>query len=138
MFEQPLQVLNIPAGFSIDLNLRCDELRMGDRDILTLFSALISNAMKHHDMSDGRLTISSVRKAGRCVITFSDDGPGIPEKYRERVFEVMTTLRPRDEIEGSGMGLALVRKIVDIYGGRISWLSEAEKRGTSIELSFPG
>ena len=71
------------------------------------------------------------------MITVSDDGPGIPEKYRERVFEIMTTLKPRDEIEGSGMGLALVRKIVDIYGGQLRWMSAPDERGTSIQLTFP-
>ncbi|WP_299846276.1 HAMP domain-containing sensor histidine kinase [uncultured Roseovarius sp.] len=132
-----LDQLTIPSGFEIDLNLKCDEIRMGDRDILTLFSALISNAIKHHDMQEGKLQISSIKRAGECIITVTDDGPGIPEKYRDRVFEVMTTLKPRDEIEGSGMGLALVRKIVEIYGGGIGWLSDPSKRGTSIELKFP-
>ena len=132
-----LDQLSVPSGFEIDLNLKCDEIRMGDRDILTLFSALISNAIKHHDMSSGTVTVTSVKKAGDCIITVADDGPGIPEKYRDRVFEVMTTLKPRDEIEGSGMGLALVRKIVDIYGGQIKWLSDPSERGTSIEIRFP-
>lgn len=132
-----LDQLTIPSSFKIDLNLKCADIRMGDRDILTLFSALISNSVKHHDMKEGHLTISSIRKAGDCVITVTDDGPGIPEQYRERVLEVMTTLKPRDEIEGSGMGLALVRKIVEIYGGEIAWLSEEGARGTSIQLTFP-
>ncbi|MEO3414606.1 HAMP domain-containing sensor histidine kinase [Roseovarius sp. CAU 1744] len=132
-----LEQLTIPPGFEIDLDLKCAEIRMGDRDILTLFSALISNSVKHHDMNEGKVTITSVQKAGDCIITVTDDGPGIPEKYRERVFEIMTTLKPRDEIEGSGMGLALVRKIVDIYGGQISWLSGPAERGTSIQLTFP-
>lgn len=132
-----LDQLKVPAGFEIDLNLMCSDIRMGDRDVLTLFSSLISNAIKHHDMREGKVTITSVRKAGDCVITITDDGPGIPEKYRNRVFELMTTLKPRDEIEGSGMGLAFVRKIVDIYGGQIRWLSDPTERGTSIELTFP-
>ncbi len=132
-----LDQLTVPNGFKIDLDLKCSEIRMGDRDILTLFSALISNSIKHHDLREGHIKITTVRKSGDCVITVSDDGPGIPEKYRDRVFEVMTTLKPRDEIEGSGMGLALVRKIVEIYGGKIAWLSESDERGTSIELSFP-
>ena len=132
-----LDQLTIPSGFEIDLDIKCNEIRMGDRDILTLFSALVSNSIKHHDMREGKLKISTVKKSGNCVITVTDDGPGIPEKYRDRVFEVMTTLKPRDEIEGSGMGLALVRKIVEIYGGEIKWLSNPSERGTSIQLAFP-
>ncbi len=132
-----LDQLAVPGGFTIDLDLKCEDIRMGDRDVLSLFSALISNAIKHHDMAGGHVQISTVRKKGDCIITVTDDGPGIPQKYREQVFEVMTTLKPRDEVEGSGMGLALVRKIAEIYAGTISWLDHPNQRGTSIELRFP-
>lgn len=132
-----LDQLTIPPGFEVDLDLKCNEIRLGDRDVLTLFSSLISNAIKHHDQREGKVLVTSARRAGDCVITITDDGPGIPEKYRDRVFEVMTTLKPRDEVEGSGMGLALVRKIVELYGGEIGWLAPPNGRGTSIELRFP-
>ena len=59
-----LDQLTVPTRFNIDLDLKCTEIRMGDRDVLTLFSALISNAIKHHDLSEGNVTITSVRKAG--------------------------------------------------------------------------
>ena len=132
-----LDQLSVPVGFKIDMDLKCDTIRMGERDILTLMSALISNSIKHHDQPGGRIIVSSVQKMGECILTIVDDGPGIEERYRDRVFEVMTTLKPRDEVEGSGMGLAVVRKIVDIYGGEIGWPPNNKGRGTAIELRFP-
>ena len=57
--------------------------------------------------------------------TVCDDGPGIPEEFRAKVLGAMTTLRPRDEVEGSGMGLANIRKIAEHYSGTVS-LSAAE------------
>ncbi len=132
-----LDQLTIPSRFKIDLDLKCEQIQIGDRDILSLMSALISNAVKHHDQDAGTITITTVQTADECVITVTDDGPGIPEKYLNRVFEVMTTLKPRDEVEGSGMGLALVRKIVGIYGGSVRWKTGHSDRGTSIELRFP-
>jgi signal transduction histidine kinase len=65
-----------------------------------------------------------------------DDGPGIPEEYRESIFEMFKTLKPRDEVEGSGMGLALVRKIVGRMGGRCG-VDPAAKRGSHFWFDWP-
>jgi PAS domain S-box-containing protein len=98
---------------------------------------LISNAIKHHDRSEGHINLSW-RVANKSYYEFSvtDDGPGIPPQYHERVFTMFQTLRPRDEIEGSGMGLALVKKIVETYGGNISITSDG-LRGSSIRFTWP-
>ena len=67
----------------------------------------------------------------------TDDGAGIPEQFRERVFGMFQTLRPRDEVEGSGMGLAIVRKLVERQGGKV-WLTEGrEGRGLSVHFTWP-
>jgi signal transduction histidine kinase len=97
--------------------LDCTSLVIGDRDILTLLNALIVNAFKHHPKDSGIIIITSENRGKSIEITVSDDGLGIPDEYSERVFAAMTTLKPRDEVEGSGMGLANVRKIARIYGG---------------------
>ena len=132
-----VEQLILPPGFTFETDLKCDSVRIGDRDILTLLSALISNSIKHHDRDEGTIRVSSYRDATQCVLVVSDDGPGIPAKYREEVFDAMMTLRPRDEIEGSGMGLTIVRKIVDIYGGRMRWANETADRGAVLEIGLP-
>ena len=65
-----------------------------------------------------------------------DDGPGIPQEYRESIFEMFKTLKPRDAVEGSGMGLALVRRIVGRMGGRCGVDSAAE-RGAHFWFEWP-
>ena len=127
----------LPSGFTFETDLKCKSVRVGDRDILTLLSALISNAIKHHDRKEGLIRVTSFRDSTQCVLTVSDDGPGIPAKHREAVFDAMMTLRPRDEVEGSGMGLAIVRKIVDLYGGRMRWANETADRGAMLEIGLP-
>lgn len=66
----------------------------------------------------------------------ADDGPGIPQRFQSRVFRLFTTLRPRDDIEGSGMGLAMVKKLVETFGGHISLESE-EGQGCRFRFTWP-
>lgn len=98
---------------------------------------LFSNAIKHHDRPAGRIEVScSATDDGFWAFVVTDDGPGIPPKYHERVFEMFQTLRPRDEVEGSGMGLALVKKIVETDGGTITIASDGV-RGCSMRFTWP-
>lgn len=134
VLDQVLEEIPIPTGFAVIRNLDCDAVAMGDRDILTLFDALIRNALKHHDKTSGQIVISSAVKEGQVVLSVADDGPGIPQEYCENVFGAMRTLRPRDEVEGSGMGLANVRKIATLYGGSAKITASPYGRGCLVEV----
>lgn len=131
-----LEQIKIPKGFIIESDFQCPAVMFGERDALTMISAVISNSLKHHHLDHGQIGISSRREGNDCVIRFIDDGPGIPEKYGKRVFEAMTTLKPRDEVEGSGMGLAIVRKIVIHHDGQLDCLSYNDAHGTILEMRF--
>jgi PAS domain S-box-containing protein len=98
---------------------------------------LFSNAIKHHDRPQGGINLS-YRVANKNYYEFSvtDDGPGIPPEYQDRVYLMFQTLRPRDEVEGSGMGLALVKKIVETYGGTTNIVSDGI-RGSTIRFTWP-
>jgi signal transduction histidine kinase len=132
-----LEETAVPPGFKIVRALDWFSLSIGERDVLTLLNALISNAIKHHDRAQGKIVVTSHLDRNEVVITVGDNGPGIPAKFRERVFGAMTTLRPRDEVEGSGMGLAIARKIAMIYGGSASILETVGQRGTTVEVRLP-
>lgn len=96
---------------------------------------LISNSIKHHHTGKGTITISVTEQPKHIEFVVSDDGPGIPEESREECFEMFKTLRPRDEVEGSGMGLALVKKIVETQGCSIEILPS--EVGLSIRFYWP-
>lgn len=97
---------------------------------------LFSNAIKHHDNDEGVIRLT-YRELKNDYFEFSvwDDGPGIPEQYQQRIFGMFQTLKPRDELEGSGMGLALIKKIVENYNGEIRVHSVG--RGTCFTFTWP-
>lgn len=97
---------------------------------------LIGNAVKHHDRPEGTIRVSALEQNGYHLFTVGDDGPGIRPELHEKAFAMFQTLRPRDEVEGSGMGLATVRKIVSLYGGEVSLHSDGI-RGTAVCFSWP-
>lgn len=135
--EDVLDDLKVPAGIAVTVDLECKSLWIGERDILSLLTALLSNAIKHHDKPSGEIILASKRHGQDIVIEVTDDGPGILPEYRERVFMAMATLRPRDEVEGSGMGLTIARKIAQVYGGTVSIIDTGRTRGTRLEARFP-
>lgn len=86
----------------------------------TVLRNLIGNAIKHRDTDNGCVTISVKDLGDTAQIVVADDGPGIAPQFHEKIFEVFQTLEPRDSVEGSGIGLALVKKIIKTQGGTIS------------------
>lgn len=134
--EEVCETLQLPPGFRITQDIECDPVIIGERDILTLFTALISNAVKHHDKDHGHIVVAALQDEGTVRLSVSDNGPGIEEAMHQRIFGAMTTLRPRDEVEGSGMGLANVRKIAEVYGGEVRVGPSVYGRGCMVEVSF--
>lgn len=136
--DEVLSALKVPEGFRVIRHLDCRRCVIGEQDILTLWSAMIGNAIKHHDSTRGKIAVQAAREDGMIRFTVMDDGPGIKEQLRARAMEAMTTLRPRDEVEGTGMGLANLRRMASHYGGAIR-LSSAypDGRGLRVDLLIP-
>jgi signal transduction histidine kinase len=98
---------------------------------------LVENAIKHHDLDMGEIVVACHEKSGHYEFSVSDDGPGIDPDYHEKIFAMFQTLKSRDEVEGSGMGLALVKKTVDSVGGNIVVESQSGVRGTKFVFQWP-
>lgn len=96
---------------------------------------LVSNSIKHTNSSFVEVNLSVDNRTAGYVFIISDNGPGIDYNYATRIFEMFETLKPRDEIEGSGMGLAMTKKIIEHYGGYIKLLDAPI--GASFEIFWP-
>jgi PAS domain S-box-containing protein len=126
----------VPAGFSVRCDPSLDGVHVNRVPLEQVLHNLINNAIKHHDRETGIVTVSVESGGPRLRFSVIDDGPGIPQAYREAVFEMFKTLKPRDEVEGSGMGLALVRKIVGRLGGKCG-IEELVGRGVEVWFDWP-
>lgn len=136
MARELFDIQNTKAGLRLELG---DNLPVFD-SLSTPFEQILrnlfSNAIKHHDSDEGIIRIEARRLNNNFYeVSVIDDGPGIPAKFQERVFGMFQTLKPRDEMEGSGMGLALIKKIVETYGGKISVHSNG--RGCRFTFTWP-
>lgn len=97
---------------------------------------LINNAIKHHPTRQGSVTVYAQDKGDEVLFAVEDDGAGIPVEFTEKVFQMFQTLKPRDEIEGSGMGLAIVKRIVEWQGGRIWFHGGPASAGTVFKFTW--
>ncbi|PCK07735.1 MAG: hypothetical protein COA42_12800 [Alteromonadaceae bacterium] len=97
---------------------------------------LIDNAIKHHNSDKGTIHISAKSEEDGFEFVVSDDGPGIELTHHNRVFEIFKTLKPRDEVEGSGIGLAIVKKLLTNYESNIIIDSDGVN-GTKMCFSWP-
>ena len=126
-----------PEGFTLTLADDLPTFTTLATPLEQVLRNLFTNAIKHHDRPAGTINLDwKIKDKYFYQFSITDDGPGIPAEYQERVFVMFQTLRPRDEVEGSGMGLALVKKIVETYGGDTSIVSDGI-RGTSICFTWP-
>ena len=135
--EMATDIFNLignPSGFSCstpDIELKIPKIPFE-----IVLRNLISNAIKHHDKNKGEIIINYEFLTGFHLISIKDDGPGIPSELQQKALEMFQTLKPRDTVEGSGMGLAIVSKIVAHYGGRVDIDSNAS-RGTKFIVQWP-
>lgn len=96
---------------------------------------LISNAIKHNDKDRTEILVDVSRTGNGLQIVVEDNGPGVDEAYRENIFNIFSTGKRRDEVEASGMGLAIVKKIVSEHDGTIS-VDKSELGGARFVLYF--
>jgi len=130
------QLLNPPPTISISIEGQLPRFNTYPAPLEQVFRNLIGNAIKHHPGPEGRVTVSCKDEDDRYVFAISDDGEGIPAQYADRVFEMFQTLKPRDQVEGSGMGLAIVNRIVVWQGGRVWFEPAPSGRGTVFKFQW--
>jgi signal transduction histidine kinase len=131
-----LAMLSPPAGFTVTVSPNFGEIGVPRMPLQQILMNLIGNAIKHHDKKEGRIEVTVEDQGDYLGFTVKDDGPGIPKEYHDKIFKMFQTLKPRDQVEGSGMGLAIIKKHLDFYGGTIALDSDTGK-GSTFRFAWP-
>ena len=111
--------------------VRADQAQLGQ-----VFQNIIGNAIKFRSVRRPSIHIGAERRNGKCEFWVADNGIGIDKQYAERVFQMFQRLHERGQYEGSGIGLAIVKKIVERHGGRV-WFESEGGRGTTFYFTIP-
>jgi PAS domain S-box-containing protein len=135
LLAEVIETLAPPADFTIKIAPRMPRLYTDRLRLRQVFQHLLKNAIIHHPSSRGTVKITVKQKLGCYQFTVSDDGAGIAPQFQERVFEIFQTLEGRDIAENVGMGLAIVKKIVESQGGTIQ-LDSQEGKGTCFSFTW--
>ncbi len=97
---------------------------------------LISNAIKFRGTEGPKVEVSARHRGHRWIIAVKDNGIGIDPKYHENIFKMFQRLHTRDKYPGTGIGLAISKKIVERHGGRI-WVESEEGKGSTFFFTLP-
>ena len=136
LVEEVLMLLDPPASMKVEISESFKTISVIRMPLQQVLHNLINNAIKHHDHENGTIELAVIETGGWLHFAVCDDGPGIPDEFREKIFEMFHTLKPRDQVEGSGMGLALVKKAVEHFGGRVT-VGAGKVRGAEFTFSWP-
>ncbi|MFH0794682.1 MAG: HAMP domain-containing sensor histidine kinase [bacterium] len=136
LLTEIIDSLSPPAHVTIQISGQMPVLVLEKTRIHQVFQNLLSNAIKYIDKPKGEITVDCRDNDEFWEFSVADNGPGISEENREKVFELFRTFAPPSSNSGAGIGLAVVRKILELYGGRI-WVESAEGEGSKFVFTLP-
>jgi PAS domain S-box-containing protein len=125
-----------PENIAIDVEdelpvIECERTRM-----IQVFQNLIGNAVKYMDKSHGWIRISCAEEHGRWKFSIADNGTGIEEKHAEKIFQLFQTFSRDGQAKGTGIGLSVAKKIIELYGGQI-WVESQVGQGSTFVFTLP-
>lgn len=128
--------LEVPPAFTIEFAPDLPTIVTNVTALEQVFTNLIGNAIKHHHRQDGQVKITATLQDELYCFAIADDGPGIPAEYHQKMFEIFKTFSKITTADSTGIGLASVKKIVELQGGTITVQSELDK-GTTFSFTWP-
>lgn len=111
-------------------------LHVNRAQTLQLFQNLIGNAIKFRSAAPPKIRVTASENRGVWHFTISDNGIGISSEFRERIFVIFQRLHNRDEYPGTGVGLAICKRIVELHGGQI-WVESTAGKGSTFHFTLP-
>jgi PAS domain S-box-containing protein len=136
LITEIIETIAPPPHITITIENQLPVVELERTRIIQVFQNLLGNAVKYMDKSKGEVRTGCLDADDFWKFSVADNGPGIEEKHFERIFQLFQTLGPRDGVESTGIGLTIVKKIVEMYGGKI-WLESTPGKGTTFFFTLP-
>jgi signal transduction histidine kinase len=121
-----------PENIDITVENELPVLLCERAQILQVFQNLLGNAVKYMDKPRGQIRIDCVEEDAFWKFSVTDNGPGIEKRHFDRIFKLFQTLSPSEKVENTGIGLSIVKKIIELNGGSVSVESEVGEGSTFV------
>ncbi|MCF7972450.1 MAG: PAS domain-containing protein [Phycisphaerae bacterium] len=135
LLHETLTAMAPPEHIEVVIETSLPTLTVERVRMIEIFQHLIGNAIKYLDKDRGLIQIGCQDKEDVWEFSIRDNGPGIDAKYHEKIFKIFQTLVPRDELESTGIGLAVVKKVVELYGGQV-WVESKVGQGSTFYFTL--
>ncbi|WP_157270948.1 CHASE domain-containing protein [Azohydromonas aeria] len=136
LLHEVVELLAPPPGVAIDVVAPLPVVTADRTALQQVLLNLVGNALKHAARDKGTVQVAA-RDDGQCwEFRVADNGPGIAPQYHDRIWAIFQTLEARDKVEGTGIGLSIVRKTVEFQGGR-AWVESSEGNGATFFFTWP-
>jgi len=136
LIEEVIHLISPPETIKISIQSHLPVIKTEKLRIYQVFQNLLDNAVKYNDKEQGRIDVSCIEQQQYWQFCIADNGSGIDKKYQQKVFQLFQTLKPKDQSNSSGIGLSLIEKIVNNWGGKIRIESETGK-GCAFIFTIP-
>jgi len=133
---EAIDIISPPDHIKIEIEGELPEIQFERTRIDQVFQNLISNAVKFNNKEEGKIAISCESQGSNWKFKVSDNGPGVEKRHYDSIFKIFQTLQPRDEFESTGVGLTLIKKIIEQYDGKI-WIDSVVGEGTTFFFTIP-
>ncbi len=124
-----VETLSVPSHIKVEIQKDMPVVRFEKIRLQQVFQNLISNAVKYMDKEKGSITVSCENLEKHLKFRIFDNGPGIEDRFLKNIFKLFQTIKPKDERESTGVGLAIVQKIIESSGGTV-WVESKVGEGS--------
>jgi signal transduction histidine kinase/ActR/RegA family two-component response regulator len=135
ILTEVVETIDPPATFKINFPANPINLRTQSLLLKQVFANLIGNAVKYHDRLDGKIEIVATERKHSWQFSVIDNGPGIAPEHHHKIFGIFQTLKGNDDNKGSGVGLAIVQKLVESRGGSV-WVDSDLGKGSTFSFTW--
>jgi light-regulated signal transduction histidine kinase (bacteriophytochrome) len=134
--EKAISETQVPENIEIRIDGKLPNVFCGKNHMVQVFQNLFENAIRFNDKPNGSIIVGYIERGDFWQFSIADNGPGIEEKYFEKIFGMFQRLGSKDEVNGEGIGLSITKKILELYGGSIRVESSAG-HGSTFYFTVP-